>query len=84
MKKLVHTESGSRYLIDYDNRIWKRFKGEEANEIRSEDGQFIDIGPLEIGQRLAMLCPAFQVHDEIDGRAIISSPITSIEDVLEC
>ena len=82
MKKVVHTESGRRYLIDYDSRTWKRFKGKEANDLRSDGGEFTDIGPLEIGQRLAMLCPPY--HDKVDGRAIISSLITSIEDVLEC
>ncbi len=82
MKKVVHTESGSRYLIDYDNRTWERFKGEGANELRSTSGQFTDIGPLQIGQRLAMLCPPY--HDKAGGRAIISSEITAIEDVSEC
>jgi hypothetical protein len=82
MKKVVHTESGSRYLIDYDNRTWERFRGKEANKLRSDSGQFIDIGPLEIGQRFAMLCPPY--HDKVGGRAIISSEITAIEDVSEC
>ncbi len=82
MKKLVHTVSGSRYLIDYDNRTWKRFKGEEANEIRSDGGEFLDIGPLEVGQRLAMLCPPY--NERTGSRAIISSEIVSVEEVPEC
>jgi len=83
MKKIVHTETGSRYLIDYDNQTWERYKaGEKSGDLRSDGGQFIDISPLEVGARLSMLCPPF--HDKADGRLVITSYILSIEDVPVC
>ena len=83
MKKIVHTETGSKYIIDFDEHTWERYRaGETSGELRSDGGQFIDIGPLEVGQRLAMLCPPF--HDKADGRAVITSEVTKIEDVPEC
>lgn len=83
MKKIVHTETGSRYLIDYDNQTWERYKtGEKSGDLRSDGGQFIEINPLEIGQRLIMVCPPF--HEKADGRVVITSLIISVEDVPVC
>jgi len=83
VKKIVHTATGSRYLIDYDNQTWERYKtGDESGELRSDGGQFIDISPLEIGKSLAMMCPPY--HEKADGRAIITSAVLSIEDVPVC
>jgi len=83
MKKSVHTESGSRYLIDYDNQTWERYQtGEKSGGLRSDGGQFVEINPLVVGQRLMMVCPPF--HEKADGRVVITSAIISIEDVPVC
>jgi len=83
MKKIVHTETGSRYLIDYDNLTWERYKtGETSGELRSDGGTFIEIGYLEVGQRAIIFCPPF--HEKAEGRAVITSQILSIEDVPVC
>ena len=83
MKKIVHTETGSRYLIDYDNQTWERYKtGAKSGDLRSDGGQFIDISPLEVGKPLVLMCPPY--HEKADGRAIITSSVFSIEDVPVC
>lgn len=83
MKKIVNTETGSRYLIDYDECTWERYKtGEDSGELRSDGGTFIEVNYLEVGQRALILCPPF--HEKADARAIVTSIILSIEDVPVC
>jgi hypothetical protein len=72
----ISTESGSTYEIDLDNKKWKRFKGENAEQIRTDDGEFIEIW-VDTAGCLNLLCPP--INPPYD-RLVTSTPIVGIEE----
>ena len=74
----VTTESGSVYEIDDSKKTWKRFKGEDAADIRSESGEFLERSETVIGLRMTLICPPF-FEDDICPRAIITTRVVKVE-----
>ena len=87
MKERIVTESGSVYIIDYDNKTWTREQGEGAATIRSDSGVFDSIQfptyHTDSAPSIWMICPPFSMESGAIGREIISTAIVSREIIAE-
>lgn len=72
----IQTYSGSTYAIDTAQRLWRRARGPEAPEMRTECGKYSDVHwDGDFG--LVMRCPPLITG--IDARRINSSRIASVK-----
>jgi hypothetical protein len=55
--KIVHTYSGSRYMIDEEAKTFRRLRGQDANEVANDeqDNEYIDILYLKVGLPMEIL-----------------------------
>lgn len=87
MIKVFETESGSRYTINFEDKTWKRERGENANVIRSDQGTYREIYFRKLYDGLprciVMICPPFEEGSDIP-RYITSTPIMKGEEILQC
>lgn len=51
------TKSGSEYVIDHDERIWRRAINPNSPYVRTSNGVFWMSTTIEIGRSVYLLCP---------------------------
>lgn len=85
MREKIVTESGSIYIVDYGSKTWKRSRGDGANTMRTERGEFNEIYFTRIAgedrESIVLICPP--LNPEAIYREITSTPIISREKVYE-
>lgn len=78
----VRTQSGSIYLINIDTKRWARVREpEEVGKypLRTEDGSFLVIGNVKLGERMEML--AELMDDKKGSRLITTSMVVEIQEI---
>jgi hypothetical protein len=74
---IFKTETGSIYHIDTDTKTWKRvLETEESGKIRTIEGPFDSITPIEIGASVTIFAPPLNLH--YSGRMITTSPVVEV------
>ncbi len=73
------TESASEYIIDTTLKTWKRKKGIDATDIRTDEGKYHNISEIELGQRVTMECDP--LTEDASFRLITSTPIIALDTV---
>lgn len=76
--KRVWTKSGSVYEIDLEAKTWRRPTAGSSN-LRTQEGTFINDPEITIGLPIKLICPP--LVEEFDGRAIVTTAVTQVEDV---
>ena len=71
------TASGSEYLIDHAERVWRRSRGTLAAKIRSENGVYWWCSQIGEGKRVTLICPP--IVETAVYRVITSSPVVSVQ-----
>lgn len=85
MKVGIETLAGSTYVLDIENKSWKRIRKAEASGVlRTEDGVFENDPKYDftiIGDRLTLVCPP--IVEGTTKRLISTSPVTNIFQYIE-
>lgn len=71
------TKSGSEYLIDHDERIWRRGENRDSPLLRTSNGLFRDISEIVVGKHVVLLCPPLVAG--FGTRVIVTSKVVRIE-----
>jgi hypothetical protein len=73
----LRTATGSRYDIDLGLMVWRRVtRTTRSGDLRSEGGEVIAMGPLQLGKSAALLYLPF---DADVARLLVTSPLVEIE-----
>jgi hypothetical protein len=75
MRKRYTTESGSQYIIEFENKTWERIRGEGAAVLRSDSGTYYSIN---ISESIIMVCPPINPPYP---RLIESTNIVKVEEI---
>lgn len=75
---LITTETGSKYLLDMENKIWERTHSTlESGRLRTTSASFLS-ADYQLGGHLELICPP--INDKSTYRYIQTSRIIKIED----
>lgn len=71
------TESGAEYLLDYDERVWRRARNSASATLRTANEIFIAVEPtpIRLGAPVRILCPPL---DGGDLRLVTSTRVVRI------
>lgn len=75
---IVTTETGSVYHVGTNSKNWSRvWKSEKSGKLRSEEGEFLEIRQMVLGEPLKLLCPTINLTHP---RLVVTSPIIRLEE----
>lgn len=84
MNQKITTETGSVYIIDFENKKWERVNiTKDSGPLRTDGGSILNGHPLEIkvGSSLCIITDKVTEEDRI--RRLLTSPVVSVEDYNE-
>jgi hypothetical protein len=58
------TTSGSEYLVDHAERVWRRGDNQDSPKVRTSNGVFYFVSEIEAGYDVIFICPPI-----VDGSA---------------